>query len=78
MWHACLMSGVHLVSVERPFNSRFRDNVLVFESNRQGRDCQQAVVQVAWSLLRAVRNASEAEMVAKQELVCGNELISVQ
>lgn len=40
------------------------------ESSRKGQDCRQAVAKVAWSPLCAERNASEAEMVVKQERVC--------
>lgn len=39
----------------------------------QGRACQQAAAEVAWPRRYVVENPLEAEMVAKQELVCVKE-----
>lgn len=36
----------------------------------KGQDCQQAAAEVAWPLLGEIRNAFEAKMTAKQEIVC--------
>lgn len=39
----------------------------------QGRACQQAAAEVAWPRQYVVKNPFEAEMAAKQELVCVKE-----
>lgn len=36
----------------------------------KGQDCQQAAAEVAWPLLDEIRNAFEAKITAKQEIVC--------
>lgn len=35
-----------------------------------GQDCQQAAAGIAWPLLGEIRNAFEAKITAKQEIVC--------
>lgn len=60
-------------------NQRFRINFVVFEINEEEENCWQAVVEFAWPLLCAVRNASEAKREAKQELdYVKQELVQVQ
>lgn len=74
VWHAYLMSGVYCLNVAMPRRQfKVRGTFAAFEISLQGWRLLAATVEFAWPLLCAVRNLFEAEMVAKQDLVCINE-----